>query len=156
KFQNFSMLGLRESNFDRDFLDGSLDKFYARFWEIEVAIHFYRLGYMIEKSRKNFWPDFRASRNGTQFLIETRSLNPTETLKDPINPTSGKISTGEVPVDEILLRYTQALVEKRGKIAAYILRCGDPNLPIVIALNAYRIFIPFHDGSGTHFPFVVR
>lgn len=151
----FSDLGLRDRNFDRDFVDGSLEQFYARYWEIEIALHFHRLGYVVSRGKQNLGPDFLVTTNAASFYVEARTLNPTPKLLEHTVEKPGQIVSGEVPVDEILLRYTQALAEKRDKVSVHFERRRDNRVPIVVALNAYRAY-PFFDSAGTHLPFVVR
>lgn len=154
-FKAFSDLGLRDRNFDRDLIDGTLEQFYARFWEIEIALHFHRLGYVVSRGKQRLEPDFLVTANATKFYVEARTLNPSAKLREQVVEKPGQIVSGEVPVDEILLRYTQALSEKRAKISAHFESRRDTRAPVVVALNAYRAY-PFFDSAGTHLPFVVR
>jgi hypothetical protein len=149
----FSDLDLRDPNFDADILRGSLDQFYSRYWEIEAALHFAHLGYRV--TRKNIGPDFLMKRGDLAFYVEATALTANEALvaheKAAIRPTIAVT----VPEEEIVLRYTTRLAEKRDKIRMYVRDGRVHNEPVVIAVNAYRAF-PFHNGYGPHYPFAVR
>jgi hypothetical protein len=138
----------------RPHLDGNFKSAFAcntiqRFWELRLAASFLDLGYVLEGGGEGR-PDL-ATRLPTGERLWVEAVAPT--LGAPNNPDRPPdlIPDGRfrpVPIEQVLMRYTQALREKRDRFSAYrqegLVAEGDR---CVIAVSSAALW-PHLEGVG--------
>lgn len=152
-WSRFHELGLDDSDFVSELISGEDAKFWQRLWELNLGIHYDRLE--LNPSSSAMGPDFRLEYEGKVVWVEAVCPDPegipAEYLRDsqPGDPPVVR----SVPVDEILLRWTSGLYDKKRKFNNYedsgLVSSQDCQ---VIAINGCRlgiIGIPMREGITT-------
>ncbi len=138
-----------QRHLDSHFKSAFARQIHQRFWELRLAAALLDLGYSLEPGADGR-PDFVTRLPGGERLwIEAvaPSLGSVDNPDRPVDliPNAGFLAT---PIDQILMRYTQALREKRDRFQGYceagVVTEGDH---CVIALNTGRMW-PHVEGVG--------
>jgi len=110
-------------------------EFHQRWWEMYLTIGLCRLGFPVSTFASDSGPDLLLDFGERKVWVEAVAPNPGKTsdsVPEPILDGAAKL-----PMDECLLRFTQAMTDKRDKVHGYIQRgivsAADCNL---IALSA--------------------
>jgi type I restriction enzyme S subunit len=107
--------GLKDTKFDQDFTDGEDEHFYSYLWEMLLASHFKNIGLDISSADEG--PDFKIDLSGQTIWVEAICPAPTGLPDDWLRATqAGEIRVRSVPHEEMLLRWTAALKEKKEKL----------------------------------------
>lgn len=107
--------GLKDTKFDQDFTDGEDEHFYSYLWEMLLASHFHGIGLDISSADEG--PDFKIDRSGQTIWVEAICPSPAGLPDDWLRTTrAGEIRVRSVPHEEMLLRWTAALKEKKEKL----------------------------------------
>src|SRR5579875_2582789 len=107
--------------------------FLQRFWEMYLAVTLLEKGFKLEKPAGG-GPEFCALIDGRQTWFE--AIAPTGGAGADRVPELGSDELRAVPVEQVLLRFTNALDEKRKKYCkALKARVVDPKDPYVLAIN---------------------
>ena len=106
--------GLKDSKFDKDFTDGRDEHFYGYLWEMLLAHHFHKLDLTMSSADEG--PDFKLGNGEETVWVEAICPSPDglpkEWLKEPVN------GVHHFPHEQILLRWTAALKEKKKSLLA--------------------------------------
>lgn len=150
-YQQYDSWGLKDNKFDQDFTDGRDEHFYPYVWEMLLARHLKMLE--LDISSDDEGPDFKIDHHGQTIWVEAICPSP-EGLPDHwLNIPSIKKppKVFDVPHEQMLLRWTAALKEKKEKLTGRLDQNGEPksgyydngivgtNEPYVIAINASRL-----------------
>lgn len=134
-WEKYLALGLPNAHFVSEICVGKNETIAQRVWEMMLAAHFSALGFTMTSPDDG--PDLRIEHDGRVVWIE--AICPTavgipEQWMRPLD--AGEFAVGDVPHNEILLRWTAAIKEKSEKLAKYrekgIVRAEDS---FVIAVN---------------------
>ncbi len=140
-------LGLEDSHFRED----ARNHFLERFWEMYLAVTLSERGLKLQRDRDD-GPEFYFEYNSHKVWVEAIAPGPGEGSDRVPEITYGEVST--VPTEKILLRFTNALAEKRNKYCkARKKGIIAPDDLYLLALNSRRI--P-HGPSGNTLPFFVQ
>lgn len=138
-------------NNDPNFLSDARNHFHQRFWEMYLCVTMLQRGLTVEKAPRA-GPDFSVRLGGKRIWFEAIAAE-AGTTSDRV-PEPEPMKAGWVRHEQVLLRYTSALADKRKKrdldLAKNIISADDL---FVVALNARKI--P-HAYFGTTPPFVVQ
>src|SRR5205807_7241182 len=136
---------------DRHFLDEAKSHFVERFWEMYLAVTLLNRGLHLVRSRV-VGPEFYFVHHGQKVWVEAVAPGPGEGEDRVPEIELGKAYA--VPTEKILLRFTNALAEKRSRyldaVAKKIVQQDDLYL---LAINSRRI--P-HAPFGNTLPFFVQ
>ncbi len=106
---------LKDTKFDQDFTDGQDDHFYSYLWEMLLASHFKNIGLDISSADEG--PDFRIDRSGQTIWIEAICPSPSGLPDDWLRESRpSEVRVWSLPHEEMLLRWTAALKEKKEKL----------------------------------------
>lgn len=160
-YRRYKEWGLADPHFDDDFTSGRDEHFYGRVWEMVLASHLKCLG--LELFSSDAGPDFGFTYHSQRIWIEAICPAP-EGIPDgwlTIQDISEPPRVRDVPHKEMLLRWTDALKEKKEKLTGRTLASGERKLgylenavvrgdePYVIAISACRLGNPsfmLHEG----------
>ena len=136
---------------DSSFRSAAMQQFHQRYWEMYVAVALLHRGHAITK-HGNDGPEFSFQVNGQRIWLE--AVAPTRGVGADAVP---EITCGErytVPVEQVLLRFTNAFCEKQQRFAAArskgIVKAEDAYL---LAINSRGV--PHAPYSGT-VPFYIQ
>lgn len=131
---------------DQDFAPQFALHTHRRFWEMYLGVALLNLGFNLQPRKSADGPDLHLLLEDRHVWIEATS--PGEGVGMDSVPTLEEHS-GFVPVPEakVILRYTNAISEKKGRLDHYIDEgiVGSKD-PFVIAINAARIQMSLLDG----------
>lgn len=150
-YQQYDSWGVKDNKFNQDFTDGRDEHFYPYVWEMLLARHLKNIG--LEISSEDEGPDFKIDYQGQTIWIEAVCPSPEGLPEHWLNLRSieDPPMVFDVPHEQMLLRWTAALKEKRNKLTGYLDRNGKPKIgyfdkgtvektePYVIAINASRL-----------------
>jgi hypothetical protein len=146
-WNKYYSLGLPNAHFVSEICNGKTDTVAQRVWEMMLAVHFDSLGFGLMTSDAG--PDLRIEHNGHVTWIEavcpTASGLPAQWTR---SLSHGEFIVGDVPHNEVLLRWTSAIDEKRKKLAEYR-KSGlvGPEDSFVIAVNGGQLGrMPLNEG----------
>jgi hypothetical protein len=138
---------------DTHFLQEAKDHFSERFWEMYLAVTFLERGFALSRAG-NAGPEFCFAAGNQKIWVE--AVTPGPGLGNDRVPElqMGVEVASKVPTETILLRYTNAITEKRERYLA-ALESGilDDSDGYVLAINSRRI--P-HAPYGNTLPFFVQ
>ena len=153
--RRYANWGLKDTKFDKDFTDGEDEHFYAYLWEMLLARHLKNIPLDISSADEG--PDFRIGRSDQIIWIEAICPSPSGLPDEWLRkPRPGEIRVRSLPHEEMVLRWTAALKEKKEKLAGRperdrvtgegIVRPGyldkgvvGPGDPYVIAVSSCRL-----------------
>lgn len=115
-YQVYNAWNLKDTKFDIDFTDGRDEHFYSYIWEMLLAAHLKSIGIEIESSDEG--PDFKVNLNGQTTWIEAICPSPEGIPRQWLEPRSIRENPRvfNVPHQEMLLRWTSSLKEKKEKL----------------------------------------
>jgi hypothetical protein len=143
----YASLGLPNAHFVSEICSGKIDKVAQRAWEMMLAAHFDALGFVMTNADEG--PDIRIEHGGRVIWIEAVCPTAAGLPEQWMQPLSaGEFIVGDVPHNEILLRWTASIDEKRKKLAEYrgkgLVRPEDA---YVIAVNGGQLGrLPLNEG----------
>jgi type I restriction enzyme S subunit len=151
-WKNFDVLGVADSTFETAFSSGDNEKLYQRLWEMNLGLHLSSLGGSL--SSKDKGPDFNLQIDGKTIWVEAVCPTPSGISEKYISPLKDdEIRVVKCPSDEILLRWTQGLSDKKKQFDNYM-DSTDGKIPIVgnndlnvIAINGCQLGFHSHDCS---------
>lgn len=155
-WEKYLALGLPNPHFVSEFTSGKKEVVFQRAWEMMVARHLDAQGHRLTTSDQG--PDLRLEHNGLAVWVEAISPEPKGVPNDWLQkPNPNEFKMGDVPHNEVLLRWTAAIKEKWEKFNLYRQKgiVGE-NDAYVIAINGCQLgaFPIDHGISG--YPFVVE
>lgn len=146
-----SLWSLYHTFADRHFLEDARAHFLERYWEMYLGVALLNRGLQLVRSG-NEGPEFYFVHNHRKIWVEAVAPGPGTTSERVSEIQYGEVSL--VPTEKILLRFTNAIVEKRQKyltaLSRGIIRPSDLYL---LAINSRRI--P-HAPLGNTMPFFVQ
>lgn len=173
-YRQYATWGLKDTKFNQDFTDGRDEHFYSYLWEMLLARYFRGIG--LDLTSADEGPDFRINWNGRAIWVEAICPSPVGLPADWLETIpAGEVRVRELPHEQMLLRWTAALKEKKEQLTGRIERdryTGEeamkpgylakgtvgPKEPYVIAINACRLGrseLDLHHGIS-QLPFAVE
>ena len=138
---------------DEHFLQEAKDHFLERFWEMYLAVAFLERGFELSRAG-NAGPEFCFTSGNRKIWVEAVAPGPGEGNDRVPELQMGPEVASKVPTEKILLRYTNAIVEKRKQYVAALERGTlDESDAYVLAINSRRIS---HAPFGNTLPFFVQ
>lgn len=120
-------------------------------WEMYLAVTLKQRGFDVTRSSTKGGPDFKITRDGVSCYVEATAPGPGDGA-DSVPDLSP--SSRELPEEQTMLRFTNALSEKKRQYERAIAKkLVDPEASYVVAMNGARI--NFSGGEGT-LPIIVR
>jgi type I restriction enzyme S subunit len=117
-WEKYLSLDLPTEHFVSEFTRDNRATILQRVWEMMVARHLDALGYAITIIDDG--PDFRFEHEGRTIWVEAISPTPSGVPEDYMESLKpGEFKVGDVPHNEVLLRWTAALKEKHEKLQVY-------------------------------------
>lgn len=153
--------GLARPDVVQELTSGGERALWALIWEAMLYRHLTNLGFKFRRDRvkKSGGPDFGIPHDGRTIWIEAVVPAPEGIPGDYLRPPKrGEVEFRSRPYDEILLRWTTVLKEKRDKLRRYAERgiIAD-NDCAVVAVNASRLSdFPGNDQGSSRFPLAVE
>lgn len=152
-YVRYSSWGIKDKKFEKEFFEGSDGPFYSYLWEMILAAYFVEAGW--EVSSSDVGPDFLIGDDSQPIWVEAICPGPTGLPKEWLE-ASDEIRAISVPHEQILLRWTSALKEKKDKLMGSVKRNNktgdeinipgylekgyvDARNPYVIAINSCRL-----------------
>ncbi|SRR6266540_5395385 len=159
----FENSGLASPNFATDVTCSDGDDFLARVWEAMLYRYLLNLGFEphvagVKKSGQ-VGPDFGIKHQGQTIWIEAVTPSPTGIPPEYLAPPrKGEVKVKTKPDEQMLLRWTSVLKDKRDKLACYIkqniIAASDCT---IIAVNSCRLQDYASDDLGiSQLPFAVE
>jgi hypothetical protein len=148
-YEQYSSWGLKDSKFDTELVSDRPGAFESCLWEMLLARHLKALGFNV--SSADAGPDFKLNYNGATIWVEAICPAPTGLPSDWLERCPpGAFRPGSFPHEQMLLRWTAALKEKKEKLTGfwdanqwkrgYVERkIVGANEPYVIAINSSRL-----------------
>lgn len=129
-YRQYVAWDLRDTKFDHDFTDGRDEHFYPYLWEMLLARHFKDIGLDISSADEG--PDFKIDHQGQTIWVEAICPSPSGLPAEWLEPCRpGEVRVRDFPHEQILLRWTAALKEKKEKLTGRIERIGDTGKQIL-------------------------
>jgi hypothetical protein len=127
-WDKYKSLALPNSNFVAELASGKKEAVYQRVWEMMLARHLDAIGYKVTTADEG--PDFRIEHDGKAVWVEAICPEPKGIPQHYLEgPKPGEFKVGDVPHNEVLLRWTAAVKEKSEKLDGYrkkgIVKPGD-------------------------------
>lgn len=153
--RQYAEWGLKDTKFDQDFTDGTDDHFYAYLWEMLLASHLKNIGLDISSADEG--PDFKIDHSSQTIWVEAICPSPSGLPDEWLRESRpGEKRVWSPPHEEMVLRWTAALKEKKEKLTGRlerdrandeeVLRPGyaakgivGPGDPYVIAVSSCRL-----------------
>ncbi len=150
--KDFADSGRADLEYVNEFCNGDDGAFWSRAWEAVLYSRFKRLGWCIEQNRPG--PDFRITSCHGPVLVEAVVPAPCGIPPDWLAEHNG-VKT--MPHEEMLLRWTSAIADKRRKHDLDFKRgVVSRDTPFVIAVNGCRLSRLSDDYGISQWPFVVE
>ncbi|WP_322517151.1 hypothetical protein SR870_06230 [Rhodopseudomonas palustris] len=154
-WDRYLALRLPNGHFVKEICSGDANKIAQRVWEMMLASHFDALGFSMTSADEG--PDLRIEQDGRVLWVE--AVCPTaagipEQWMQPLK--AGDFVVGDVPHNEVLLRWTAAIKEKSEKLGKYLEKgIVRPEDSFVIAVNGGQLGrFPLNEGiSQTPYSF---
>ena len=138
-WKKYLALEMPNEHFVKEFTSGKKPAVFQRAWEMMLARHLDAQGYQISTSDEG--PDFRFEHNGRRIWVEAVSPEPAGVPDHYLeHPKRNEFKVGDVPHNEVLLRWTAAIKEKWNKLKHYRVKgiVGE-NDGYVIAVNGCQL-----------------
>jgi len=130
-YDSFHALGLADPHFDQELLSGGDVRFAQRLGEMLLAQRLRDAGFVLNSRPKG--PDLRATKDGRAVWLELITPEPRNFPPDWFEPGEGAWT---VPNDQMLLRWTAAIKEKKDRGQAYLVDgVLTSDEPYVIVVN---------------------
>lgn len=130
-YDQFVADGLADPHFHKELLGENKERFEQRLGEIELAGRMHDAGFSL--SSGGIGPDLLATRDGRKVWLELITPEPKDLPDEWIRPQN---TVTTFPHEKILLRWTAAIKEKKGKGKDYLSRgIISPGDPYVIVVN---------------------
>jgi hypothetical protein len=157
-WEKYAALKLPNHHFVSELTSGNKAKVFQRNWEMLLARHLDALGYKVNNVSKE-GPDFWIEHEGKKIWIEaicpTPQSIPQHWLEHP-KPGS-PIKVHDVPHNEVLLRWTAAVKEKREKLEIYLRKkIVGTNDAYVIAVNGCQLGAWPPERGTSQFPYALE
>ncbi len=155
----FQNSGLATSNLVEEVMSDDDGKLWARVWEAMLYRHLSNLGFAFRDDCIQQGPDFGINYNGQTIWIEAVAPAPKGIPPDYLNPpVKGEVRVKTKPHEQMLLRWTSALKDKRDRLECYvkqkIIAAGDCT---IVAINSCRLQEFGRDDLGVSgLPFAVE
>jgi hypothetical protein len=145
--------GLADSHFVDEVTCLADGKFWGRVWEAMLYRHLLTLGLSFRNVRvtksKQPGPDFGIVHEGQTIWIEAVTPEPKDIPQDWLAPNYGEVKMRSKPHEQMLLRWTSVLKDKRDKLKSYIEKNIIASTDCtVIAVNSCRLFDFARDDLG--------
>lgn len=111
-WKEFNHEGLAKGNFVSDLISKYDSNLFQRLWEMVLALHLIKQGFKIQSHESG--PDFSFEIEGRRVWIEATAPEPCDAIRERYNRQGGP-----VPHEQILLRWTSALANKRERFLKY-------------------------------------
>jgi hypothetical protein len=155
-WRKYQSLGLPNAHFVSEFTSGKKTVVFQRAWEMMLARHLDAQHHHLTTADEG--PDFRFEHNGLIVWVEAISPEPTGLPDDWLEPLKpGEFKVGNVPHQEILLRWTAAIKAKWDKLKGYRAKnIVGSNDAYVVAVNGCQLGrFPLEHGVS-RFPYAVE
>ncbi len=120
-YRQYAAWDLKDANFEQEFADGRDEHFYPYLWEMLLARHLKDIG--LDISSANEGPDFKIDYQGQTIWVEAICPSPAGLPAEWLESCPpGEVWVGNFPHEQILLRWTAALKEKKEKLTGRIER----------------------------------
>jgi len=117
-WDKYQALGLPNAHFVSEFTSGKKSVVFQRAWEMMLARHLDAQGHHLTTAAEG--PDFRFEHNGLVVWVEAVSPEPMGVPDHWLeHPKPGEFKVGDVPHNEVLLRWTTAIEAKWKKLKTY-------------------------------------
>jgi len=155
--------GLAPPNLVQEVIGGGDGKFWSHIWETMLYRHFSNLGFTFRldrvKKAGQLGPDFGLVHKGNTIWIEAVTPSPEGIPPDYLEPVRrGEVKVRTMPHEQMLLRWTSVVKDKRDKLQRYI----DKKIILatdctIIAVNGCRLSDFAVDDLGiSQLPFAVE
>lgn len=155
-WEKYQALGLPNAHFVTEFTSGKKSVVFQRAWEMMLARHLDAQGHHLTTSDEG--PDFRFEHNGRVVWVEAVSPEPMGVPEDWLeHPKPGEFKVGDVPHNEVLLRWTSAIKAKWEKLKIYRQKkiVGESDA-YVIAVNGCQLGAFALQHGVSRFPYAVE
>ncbi len=155
-WDKFLELGLPTAHFVSEFTSGKKSVMSQRAWEMMLARHLDAQGYRITTADDR--PDFRIEHEGKVIWVEAVCPEPIGLPQEFMDaPKPGEFKVGDIPHNEVLLRWTTAIKAKCDKLKEYRAKgVVGANDGYVIAVNGCQLgALPLHHGVS-QFPYALE
>lgn len=148
--------GLSDAHFVNEIASGKDGCFWSRAWEMVLFRHLSSLGATIRSDDSG--PDFQVSLQGIHLAIEAIVPAPTGIPRDWLSELKiGEFRVYSLPHEQILLRWTAALKEKREQLDRFVAANSlGHGVPYVIAVNGCRLSRSPWETGISGMPFAVE
>ncbi len=147
----FSKSGAADKNYLDALATGDEGQFWSRVWEAMLHSRFSGLGWAV--SGKGVGPDFEVVTPAGPVLVEATVPSPDGLPEHWLKPPA----TGDFPHEEILLRWTSKLADKRKKhLADVAKKTASGDVPFVLAINSRRLGYYSNENGISGWPFAVE
>ena len=155
-WEKYCDLGLPNAHFVSELSSGKNEVTLQRVWEMMLARHLVALGYRVTTSDEG--PDFRIEHAGKTIWVEAICPEPKGVPQHYLEgPKPGEVKVGDVPHNEVLLRWTAAIKQKCEKLEGYrkkgIVGAGDS---YIIAVNGCQLGALPLDHGVSRFPYALE
>jgi hypothetical protein len=117
-WEKYLSLGLPNAHFVSEFTSGKKEALFQRAWEMMLARHLDAQGHQLTTADEG--PDFRFEHNGRTVWVEAVSPEPRGVPDHWLEKAKpGEVKVGDVPHNEVLLRWTAAIKAKSDKLKEY-------------------------------------
>lgn len=117
----YSKWKLKDKKFDKDFTDGTDDHFYAYLWEMLLASHLKNIFLDIHSADEG--PDFRIVCPDQTIWVEAICPSPSGLPDEWLRESRpGEVRVWSLPHEEMVLRWTAAIKEKKEKLTGRLKR----------------------------------
>lgn len=159
----FASSGLADSHFVDEVTCGVDGKFWTRVWEAMLYRHLSALAFEFRKGSVTKSgqprPDFCIVHEGQTIWIEAVTPTPENIPQDWLDPPKrGEFKTRTMPHEQMLLRWTSVLKDKRDKLKSYVEKdIIAPDDCTVVAVNSCRLYDFTVDDLGiSRWPFAAE
>ena len=129
----FDERGLAKGNFVSDLISENKSKLFQRLWEMVLAMHLIEQGFEIQSHESG--PDFSFEIDEGKVWVEATAPEPCDAIRERLSRQGGSVL-----YEQILLRWTSALANKRERFLEYqkkgIVQSNDV---CIIAINGHLL-----------------
>jgi hypothetical protein len=161
-WESYAKSGLADRHFVKELTSGDEGKFWQRAWEMLLHDHLARLGHVLYSNNEG--PDFALQSGHTTVWVEAVVPSPVGVPNEWLELPRPRFGGREVPHEEMLLRWTSALKDKRDRLEGraqgtrgyrdkgIVQNCD----PYVVAINACRLSSLGQDKGASGLPLAVE
>ena len=159
----YACSGLAPPNLVQQVTSGNEQEFWAHIWEAMLYRHLSDLRFEFRqggvKKAGQLGPDFGVLHDGKTIWIEAVTPSPEGIPAEYLRPPKvGEVKSGSIPNEQILLRWTSVLKDKRDRLQSYLERgiIADTDCTVV-AVNACCLSdFAWNDLGVSRMPFAVE